>query len=131
MPRLQAVDALEKGVSRQGILKREIVVQGLRVEFLDEIRMGEQGFDFRAEQEVAVRQEGVVELSPMAFFSGLEDSTAAQLLGVAVNSGEIVEMDDGLKHYCFYLDLGGARYLPYWDADKARQNVYQPDSEDD
>lgn len=63
----------------------------------------------------AVRQEGVVELSPMAFFSGLEDSTAAQLLGVAVNSGEIVEMDDGLKHYCFYLELGGARYLPYWD----------------
>ena len=62
----------------------------------------------------AVRQEGVVELSPMAFFSGLEDSTAAQLLGVAVNSGEIVEMDDGLKHYCFYLELGGARYLPYW-----------------
>ena len=60
MPRLQAVDALEKGVSRQGILKREIVVQGLRVEFLDEIRMGEQGFDFRAEQEVAVRQEGVM-----------------------------------------------------------------------
>lgn len=88
---------------------------------------GEVPSEFRC----AVRQEGVVELSPMAFFSGPEDSTAAQLLGVAVNSGEIVEMDDGLKHYCFYLELGGARYLPYWDADKARQNVYQPDSEDD
>ena len=89
------------------------------------------GDEVPSEFRCAVRQEGVVELSPMAFFSGLEDSTAAQLLGVAVNSGEIVEMDDGLKSYCFYLELSGAKYLPYWNTAKARQNVYQMDSEQD
>ena len=48
-----------------------------------------------------------------------------------MNSGEIVEMDDGLKSYCFYLELSGAKYLPYWNTAKARQNVYQMDSEQD
>ena len=48
-----------------------------------------------------------------------------------MNQGEIVEMDDGLKSYCFYLELSGAKYLPYWNTAKARQNVYQMDSEQD
>lgn len=73
----------------------------------------------------------MIELSPADFFSMLEERTATQLLGVNVNPGEIVEMDDGLKSYCFYLELSGAKYLPYWNTAKARQNVYQMDSEQD
>ena len=83
------------------------------------------------EYRCAVRQAGVIELSPADFFSMLEERTATQLLGVNVNPGEIVEMDDGLKSYCFYLELSGAKYLPYWNTAKARQNVYQMDSEQD
>lgn len=83
------------------------------------------------EYRCAIRQAGVIELSPADFFSMLEERTATQLLGVNVNPGEIVEMDDGLKSYCFYLELSGAKYLPYWKTAKARQNVYQMDSEQD
>ena len=71
---------------------------------------------------------GKVELSPAAFLAKLEDTPASQLLGVEVNMGEIVEIDDGLKSCCFYLGNGNAQYLPYWDSAKARQNVYQPES---
>lgn len=76
----------------------------------------------------AVRVEGKVELSPVAFLAKLEDTPASQLLGVEVNMGEIVEIDDGLKSCCFYLGNDNAQYLPYWDSAKARQNVYQPES---
>lgn len=77
----------------------------------------------------AVRLEGRVALSPAAFLSSLDNMSAAQLLGVKVHNGEIIEIDDGLKSCCFYLGHGAAQYLPYWDSSKARQNVYQPDSE--
>lgn len=76
----------------------------------------------------AVRIEGTVDLAPAAFLSKLENTPVSQLLGIEVNVGEIVEIDDGLKSCCFYLDNDKTQYLPYWDSAKARQNLYQPES---
>lgn len=78
----------------------------------------------------AVRAEGKVELSPAEFLSKSEGMHASQLLGIEVKLGEIVEIDDGLKSCCFFLGNGKTQYLPYWDSAKARQNAYQPDSEE-
>lgn len=78
----------------------------------------------------AVRLEGRVEATPATFLSKLATTLAAHLLGTNVNDGEIVEIDDGLKSCCFYLKYGKAQYLPYWDATRARQNEYQPESKE-
>lgn len=77
----------------------------------------------------AVRTSGTVELSPSTFFSMLEEKAASELLGVQVNRGEIVEIDDGLHPCCFYINWGEAKYLPYWNTARARQNRYQEDLE--
>ena len=73
----------------------------------------------------AVRLSGAVELSPASFYSMLENKNASELLGVEVKSGEIVEIDDGLKPCCFYVKFGDSKYLPHWDAARARENQYR------
>ena len=73
----------------------------------------------------AVRLSGTVELSPASFYSMLENKTASELLGVEVKSGEIVEIDDGLKPCCFYMKFGDSKYLPQWDVARARENQYR------
>ena len=78
----------------------------------------------------AVRISGTVELRPTDFLSELEEKTASKLLGVKVKSGEIVEIDDGLKACCFYIGTDDVQYLPYWDAARAQQNPYLPISDD-
>ena len=55
----------------------------------------------------------------------LENKTASELLGVEVKSGEIVEIDDGLKPCCFYVKFGDSKYLPHWDYNRARENQYR------
>lgn len=72
----------------------------------------------------AVRVDGTVELRPTDFLSELEEKTASELLGIEVKTGEVVEIDDGLKACCFYIGMDGVQYLPYWDAARARQNQY-------
>lgn len=79
----------------------------------------------------AVRASGTVELSPFNFFSMLEEKSASELLGVEVRSGEIVEIDDGLKSCCFYIKFGECQYLPYWNAAQAQKNLYQNNKEED
>ena len=73
----------------------------------------------------AVRLSGTLDMTPAAFFSMSKEKSATELLGVQVNSGEIVEIDDGLKPCCFYVECGEIQYLPYWNAEKARENHYQ------
>ena len=36
------------------------------------------------------------------------------------------KIDDGLNPCCFFIKYGEARYLPYWNAETARRNKYQP-----
>lgn len=79
----------------------------------------------------AVRLSGTVALSPSAFFSMLEEKDASELLGVEVHSGEIIEIDDGLKPCCFYIKYGETQYLPYWNTEAAGKNKYQNDAKED
>ncbi len=78
----------------------------------------------------AVRTSGTVELTPASFYSLLEEKSATELLGVPVKSGEIVEIDDGLKPYCFYIKLDHTEILPYWNPEVARNNEYHRDKDD-
>ena len=60
MRRGQAINILEKGFSGHGILEGQIAVQRRRVQLLFHVRVGENGFDLRAEYQPPVRQPGVV-----------------------------------------------------------------------
>lgn len=73
----------------------------------------------------AVRCSGTTDLSPASFLSLLEEKSASQLLGVEVRNGEVVEIDDGLKPYCFYITVDRIQVLPLWDTSRARQNTYE------
>lgn len=77
----------------------------------------------------AVRETGTVELAPYQFFRDCEDTSVSELLGTTVNSGEIVEIDDGLKPYFFYVTFNEVEVLSYWNVEQARANTYQ-ESED-
>lgn len=72
----------------------------------------------------AVRLSGTIWLSPVEFFRRALESDVSILLGVAVQSGEIIEIDDGLKPYCFYYSHRSVDVLTHWDPEKAQRNFY-------
>ncbi len=61
-------------------------------------------------------------LSAKAFLERSEMETDVDLIGVAVELHQVVEIDDGLRPVCFYKTTNGYRYEPFFDAAQARTN---------
>ena len=48
--------------------------------------------------------------------------TISDILGFPVRTNEVIEIDDGLKPYCFFVHEYGIELLAYFDRDCARKN---------
>ena len=72
----------------------------------------------------AVRRSGTTSLSPGEFYREALTSDVSALLEVEVKSGEVVEIDDGLIPYCFYIKHHSVEVLTHWCPEKARRNIY-------
>ena len=75
----------------------------------------------------ALRYEGTIELSPYEFWKEREQSPYDDLLPVAVELYEVLEIDDGLKPVFFYRDMTDFRLEPLFDAGRARKNIMEKD----
>lgn len=72
--------------------------------------------------EYAVRYEGHAELTARDFYKLIQEKSITEVSGIQVQTGEIIEIDDGLKPYYFHVVDYGVNVLPYFDGDRARKN---------
>ncbi len=75
----------------------------------------------------ALRAEGYLDCNAAGFQHEVEQRSSSDILGVPVCSGEVIEIDDGLKPYFFHVTENGVHVLPFFNSGAARQNQYQAD----
>ena len=85
--------------------------------------LGEEGisngpFEF----DYAVRYEGHTELSAAAFQEMIDGQIPSEILGIKVHGKEVIEIDDGIVPYYFYLVEPFIVRSIFFDAEKARIN---------
>ena len=65
------------------------------------------------------------------FYELTEQKLISDILGFSVWTNEVIEIDDGLKPYYFFIHEYGIEVLTYFDRDRARKNkLDRPDLED-
>lgn len=74
------------------------------------------------EYQYAMRYEGVSKLTARELESLESSGTLEQLLGTPVTAEEIIEIDDGLTPYFFYVQNAYTVWCIPFDGEKARQN---------
>jgi hypothetical protein len=72
--------------------------------------------------EYAVRYEGHTELSASAFQELTDSQTPSEALGLKLHSKEVIEIDDGIVPYHFYLVESFIARSIFFDGEKARKN---------
>ena len=75
-----------------------------------------------SEYQYAMRYEGVSKLTARELESWESSGTLEQLLGTSVTAEEIIEIDDGLTPYFFYVQNAYTVWCIPFDGEKARQN---------
>lgn len=75
-----------------------------------------------SEYQYAMRYEGVSKLTAWELESWESSGTLEQLLGTPVTAEEIIEIDDGLTPYFFYVQNAYTVWCIPFDGEKARQN---------
>lgn len=75
-----------------------------------------------SEYQYAMRYEGVSKLTARELESWESSGTLEQLLGTPVTAEEIIEIDDGLTPYFFYVQNAYTVWCIPFDGEKARQN---------
>lgn len=78
----------------------------------------------------AVRYEDHTEVTAHDFYELIQQKTITEILGVQVRTGEIIEIDDGLKAYYFYAGEYGTNILTHFDRERARKNKLEPSDTD-
>ena len=56
-------------------------------------------------------------------------NVASKLLDVPVHTDEVVEIDDGIKPWYFHVCEDCVKVLPFFDAERAKQNKYDDTEE--
>lgn len=74
--------------------------------------------------EFAVRASGYIDMSTRNFWEEVRFKSASSILGISVYSGEVIEIDDGLRPYFFHVKNGEVEILTYFQYEKARENKY-------
>lgn len=75
-----------------------------------------------SEYQYAMRYEGHIMLTAYQFQKLAKQQKPADLLGIPLDAGEIIEIDDGLVPYCFYLESSSIARCIYFSGEKARKN---------
>lgn len=75
-----------------------------------------------SEYQYAMRYEGNTMLTAYQFQRLAKQQRPADLLGVPLHTGEVIEIDDGLVPYCFYLESSSIARCIYFSGQKARKN---------
>ena len=76
----------------------------------------------------SVAYEGQKELTPRNFWLACGKVPAVELIGQDVRRYSIVEIDDGLRPYCFYRLESCFIPLPYFHTETARNNAMEDDA---
>lgn len=75
--------------------------------------------------EFAVRVSGHTILSAHDFWKEVEFKHASEVLGIPIHSGEVIEIDDGLRPRFFHVVQNwDVKVLTHFQSDKARENQY-------
>ena len=69
-----------------------------------------------------MRYEYTTELTAKGFYELTEQKLISDILGFPVQTNEVIEIDDGLKPYWFFVHEYGIELLAYFDRDSARKN---------
>ena len=69
-----------------------------------------------------MRHECSTELTAKGFYKSTEHKLISDVLGFPVQVNEVVEIDDGLRPYYFFIREYGVELLAYFDRDSARKN---------
>ena len=77
---------------------------------------------FPSGHEYAVRHKCSTELTAKGFYELTEQKLVDDILGFPVSNNEVIEIDDGLRPYCFVVHEYGVELLAYFDRDSARKN---------
>jgi len=79
--------------------------------------------------EYALRAEGSTGMDAAAFQKALKGQSPSKLLGVPVHMDDIIEIDDGLRPYFFYVTDSKVEVLWHFDKEAALKNQYEePDA---
>ena len=81
--------------------------------------------------EYALRYEGSTELTARDFEALLQEKSVWDILDFEVRKDEVIEIDDGLIPYYFYVREYGVDVLHYFDRDWARRNHLEESSGDE
>ena len=76
----------------------------------------------------ALANEGHTELTPREFWLACNDCSNGNVLDHDVPLYAVVEIDDGLKPYCFYRVESGFCPAPYFNTVTARNNTMEEDA---
>ena len=79
------------------------------------------------ERRYAVAFEGHTDLTPRNFWLACNKSPVEELIGWEIRWYSIVEIDDGLRPYCFYRAVNRFIPLPYFKTEAARKNTMEDD----
>lgn len=78
-----------------------------------------------------MRHECSTKLTAKGFYELTEQQLISDILGFNVWTNEIIEIDDGLKPYYFFVHEYGIEVLACFDQDRARKNkLDRPDTEE-
>lgn len=77
------------------------------------------------ERRYAIAYEGHTELTPRNFWLACNKAPIKELIGQTVRWYCIVEIDDGLRPYCFYRTEKRFILLPYFRTETARKNIME------
>lgn len=81
--------------------------------------------------EYAVRHKCSTELTAKGFYELTGQKQIDDILGFPVSANEVIEINDGLKPYFFFVHEYGVELIACFDRDSARKNkLDQPDLEE-
>ncbi len=75
--------------------------------------------------EYALRAEGNTSMAPAAFQTALKDQSPSELLGIPVYTDDVIEIDDGLRPFFFFITDKKADVICHFDKKVALKNQYE------
>ncbi len=75
--------------------------------------------------EYALRAEGSTGMAPAAFQKALKDQSPSELLGIPVHTDDVIEIDDGLRPYFFFVTEKKVEVIYRFDKEVALKNQYE------
>ncbi len=75
--------------------------------------------------EYALRAKGNTGMTPAAFQKALKGQSPSELLGIPVYTDDVIEIDDGLRSYFFFVTDKKAKVIRHFDKEASLKNHYK------